>query len=279
MSSITGLADYKRVQLFEHLAEYLHQRPTSEIPDRPFTYEGLRTFAFFESCFLNALEGNSFTIEQALPFLLDEPPEEPEAAEAHILTGTYFFVIAQHIDPIRPRTPAAFIDLLQDCHTAVEHGNPADRPGEFKTVTTRFGSTIFSKPDELEETLKRGFNLLDRVADPFSQAALMVAIITETHPFLHGSGKVALLMMNRLLLQTHRHPVLLPPALRHFYVAALKRLSQHDDIEALMRILEHAQRYSASIPWQDFNEARTILEETGAFDTGHDARLLLPAAT
>ena len=41
-------------------------------------------------------------------------------------------------------------------------------------------------------------------------------------------------------------------------------------------MLGYAQRYTHAVDWRDLNEARHILERTGAFEEGPDAKLHLP---
>jgi hypothetical protein len=56
----------------------------------------------------------------------------------------------------------------------------------------------------------------------------------------------------------------------------------HQGLEApLIRMLDFAQRYTVSIPWDDFDTARAVLETTHAFRDANEAesqgiRLVLP---
>jgi hypothetical protein len=44
----------------------------------------------------------------------------------------------------------------------------------------------------------------------------------------------------------------------------------------LIRMLDYAQRYTHAIDWSDLQAARHMLEQTGAFSEGENARLRLP---
>lgn len=278
MTRMTGPADYKRVKLFEKAAEHVMFLPMSEIPFSEKSPATIRTLAFFEACFLNSLEGLHVPLKEAKALLLDRVCAAPSSPETKALVGTFDFILNQYRSPDWPICSRQFQDLLRACHRSVEQGNPADTPGTFKVVATRFGSTVFTKPAELEETLIQGYSEIASLAHPLTRAAMTLAVVTETSPFLHGSGKVAVLMMNRKLIAANLHPILIPPALRHFYLTALKCLSQKSDIEPLVKTLEYAQHLTASLPLKDFDHTLKALENSHALESGYNVNLKISKA-
>ena len=60
------------------------------------------------------------------------------------------------------------------------------------------------------------------------------------------------------------------------YLSALKALSQSSHPTPLIRMMNHAQQYTHLINWNELDTARKMLEQTGAFDEGQDAKLRMP---
>lgn len=275
MSTSFSLYDDNRLQLFRDTLWTLRTTPDQHSQPNLLDASSARTFAFFEALFINALEGNVFSIEDASA-LMDRSRKSSQSPEEIGLCGTFAFARNQQEDCHWPKEDQAGLNLIRSCHGQVEQGNPEETPGAFRTVTTRFGTTVFTPPGAIEGTLLEGVVEALCLEVPISRAAAMLMVITEVQPFLHGSGKVALLMMNRLLLEAGETPIILPPALTYFYLVALKRLSQKQDISPLLRVLGHARLLSSKLPWQDFDSVHDQLKKMGALERSYEARLVLP---
>ena len=101
------------------------------------------------------------------------------------------------------------------------------------------------------------------------------------HPFADGNGRVARIMMNAELVAAGESRIIVPTIYRNNYLMALKALSQNGITGALVRMLDFAQRYTASIDFEALDRARFILERTHAFADPTEAeaagiRLILP---
>ncbi|WP_022729854.1 Fic family protein [Fodinicurvata sediminis] len=275
MSTSFSLHDDRRLQLFRDTLWTLRTTPDQHSQPNLLDASSARTFAFFEALFINALEGIAFPVEDARA-LLDGSRKSKQSPEEMGLCGTFAFACKQLEDFRWPKEDQAGLNLIRSCHGQVEQGNPEETPGDFRTVTTRFGSTVFTPPEAIEGTLLEGMVEAFCLEMPISRAAAMLMVITEVQPFFHGSGKVALLMMNRLLLEAGEFPLILPPALTYYYLVALKRLSQKQDISPLLRVLGHARILSARLPWQDFDSVHDQLRKIGALERSYEARLVLP---
>jgi fido (protein-threonine AMPylation protein) len=106
-------------------------------------------------------------------------------------------------------------------------------------------------------------------------------LVAEVHPFMDGNGRAARLMMNAEVVAAGESRIIIPTIYRNNYMAALKALSQNGITAAVLRMLDFAQRYTASVDFSGLDQARFILERTHAFaDPGEaDAlglRLILP---
>ncbi|MFI3271786.1 MAG: Fic family protein [Pseudomonadota bacterium] len=78
-------------------------------------------------------------------------------------------------------------------------------------------------------------NLFARIAQkrdavhPLLLAAQFHKELVFIHPFADGNGRVARLAMNTLLIQKGFLPVVIPPILRHDYIASLEKAHQNDN--------------------------------------------------
>lgn len=90
-------------------------------------------------------------------------------------------------------------------------------------------------------------------------------------------------MMNAELLAAGENRIIVPTVYRNNYLMALKALSQNGITGALVRMLDFAHRYTASVDFADLDKACFILERTHAFVDPKEAdangiRLILPTA-
>jgi Fic family protein len=163
-------------------------------------------------------------------------------------------------------------------------GRPEKQPGVFKTQANRVGNVQFVVPDLVEGTLREAFHFYNRLAYPFARAVFMMFLVTEVHPFDDGNGRLARVMMNAELFTAHEQRIIIPQVYRNNYLMGLRALTVNQRPDALIRMLDFAQRYTRSIDFSTFETARTMLEETNAFTDPVEAdnsglRLVLPDAT
>ncbi|MXX16302.1 MAG: Fic family protein, partial [Gammaproteobacteria bacterium] len=107
-------------------------------------------------------------------------------------------------------------------------------------------------------------------------AVFLMFLVSEVHPFSDGNGRVARVMMNAELVAGGEERIIIPTAYRTDYLGALKALSHNRHTTPLIRMLNYAQAYTHAIVWRDLDSAHRVLEETGAFAEGEDARLRMP---
>jgi Fic family protein len=124
--------------------------------------------------------------------------------------------------------------------------------------------------------LARGFEFLQALAAPFQRAVFMMFLVSEVHPFSDGNGRIGRIMMNAELVAGGQERIIIPTAYRADYLGALKAMSYNALTVPLLRMLSYAHQYTHAIDWSDLNTARQLLEQTGAFAEGENARLRIP---
>ena len=273
--------DPDRVRLFENLHASLRAWPPSIRLAKERGTTAQATLAFFEAYFSNFIEGTEFEVAEAADIVFNGviPRNRPE--DAHDVLGTWR-VVSDKSGMVRtPKDAPELLELLCQRHATIMGGHMDKRPGEFKAEGNRAGSTVFVAPDLVLGTLTQGFDFYRSLDAPFSRAVFMMFMISEVHPFADGNGRIARIMMNAELVATDEERIIIPTVYRNNYLAPLKALSHSGRTEPLLRVLDYAQKWTASIPWGHFEETRHILEECNAFvepgyadDTG--IRLRLP---
>jgi hypothetical protein len=274
--------DPRRLELFQTLhAELVAQAPVMRAA-RQTSSEAIANLCFFEAYFSNFIEGTEFAVEEARDIVFNNviPKERPE--DAHDIVGT-FEVVSNTMEMSRTPTSAdAFIETMKRRHATVMRGRPDKRPGETKLTDNRAGSLVFVVPDLVEGTLAQGFDLYQSLETAFARAVFMMFLVSEVHPFVDGNGRVARIMMNAELVAAGEQRILIPTVYRNNYLAALRALSHNSQPEPLVRTLDFAQRYAASIPFDSFEEANEVMARTSAFISSNEAeetgvRLRLPS--
>lgn len=268
--------DPERLTLFENLFSFLRETlPTARRVENR-TAREKTNLAFFEAYFSNFIEGTEFSVQEAEDIVFEGliPAERPD--DAHDVLGTFRIVSDDAEMSKSPSDFGEFLDLLRYRHATIMEARQDKRPGEFKAKNNQAGNTVFVAPELVPGTLEKGFAFFQGLGEPFQRAAFMMTLVTEVHPFADGNGRVARVMMNAELVRASEERIIVPTAYRSDYLGALKALSLNQNFTPLVRMLSYAQRYTYATSWDDLDAARRTLEETGAFDEGETARLVLP---
>ena len=245
------------------------------------TSDGRASLAFYEAYFSNFIEGTEFEVSEAADIVFRNAISRDRPADAHDIQGTWSLVS----DPVemarRPRNADDLISLLKSRHATLMAGRPEKSPGVFKQRSNRAGMTIFVAPAEVEGTLRRGFDIYRTLETPFARAVYMMFLVAEVHPFVDGNGRLARIMMNAELVRAGEERILIPTIYRTNYLSALRALSGVDNPTPLVRTLDFAQRWVASIDWRDVDSTYQALEATHAFmdpNAADDAGIRLRAS-
>ena len=274
--------DPARTALFEGLVAELLRTPLPSRRPRPRDGIGQATLAFFEAYFSNYIEGTEFTPEEAEAIVFRGRIPDQRPADAHDVLGVWGIVS----DPAEmrriPGSAGEFLDLLRERHAAVLAGRPDVGPGRFKTAPNRVGAIEFVRPDAVVGTLERGFEMCRTLDTPFRRAAFIHFLISEVHPFADGNGRVARMMMNAELVAGGEERIVIPTVYRDNYLAGLRATTARHGGRAMLRMLDYAWNWTASVPWHGFETTMETLRACRAFDTAEQAdrlgtRLAMPS--
>ena len=271
----TGQAwDERRIRLFAQAAGTLSRLSPLAVPDRLPECDPPGDLPFYESYFSNYIEGTTFTVAQARRIVETGMPPAERPADGHDILGTYRCVV----DPIgRAATatdPDELIGHLTTRHEAIMRGRPDKRPGAWKSENNRVGAYDFVDKDLVEGTLHKGLEQVGALPEGLPRALYVMIVITEVHPFEDGNGRVARVMMNAELSATAAARIVIPSVYRNEYLAALRRTSATDgDLDAYIRVMTYAWRWSAAMPWNDPAATEGQLVATNALLDSTDAEV------
>jgi hypothetical protein len=273
--------DGKRLVLFEALRATLVNAPVASRPDPAATGAAFRNLAFLDAYFSNFIEGTEFEIDEARDIVFHRRVLPTRPADSHDVLGT-FQLVGQR-DFLRTgirdlRDGEAFLTRLAGSHAAIMAGRPEQQPGHFKTRPNRAGTTVFVQPEAVRDTLLQGFVIARALENAFARAAAIMFVVSEVHPFADGNGRVARALMNAELFAAGECRILIPNVFRDDYVTALRALTRHSHAEPFLRVLDFAQRVTASLDYTNLDRAIAALTAANAFaDPKDGARLRLPA--
>ena len=274
--------DRRRLELFEGLFDTLDQIAPVTRPVLDPDAARYRFLPFFEAYFSNFIEGTAFDVEEARDIVFEGaiPANRPE--DAHDVIATYR-IVSDRVELSRvPSDAGDFISLLRSRHRILMEGRDGVSPGAFKGEPDRVGSITFVAPDLVEGTFRAGFAFYERLLSAFARAVYMTFLVTEVHPFADGNGRIARIMMNAELVAAGEQRIIIPQVYRNNYLMGLRALTVNGRTDALISMLDFAQRYTASIDFSEFGAALSRLEETNAFKDPVEAeaagmRLTLPS--
>ncbi len=263
--------DSDRLELFSRLHEHLRSLAPIVRMAPPHDAPQLRHLPFFEAYFSNFIEGTEFQINEAARIVYENAVPHDRPADAHDISGTYAIVNDRDFLTKTPRNSDEFLDLLRARHAALMELRPEKRPGQFKELANRAGATDFTHPSLVEGTLRQGFELYRSLETAFERATYLMFLVTEVHPFDDGNGRIARIMMNAELVAANEWRIIIPTVYRNNYLQALRALTHNANPTALPRMLDFAQRFTASLDYAEIKTATQLLENTNALHDANEA--------
>ena len=265
--------DERRVAMFDSAARQAARLDPGLVPEWLPPPESVGELPFYESYFSNFIEGTEFTVDEARRIVDAQQPPAARPADGHDILGTYRCVS----DPIgRSATsddPDELVGFLIDRHRTILAGRPDQTPGSWKTEANRVGAYDFVAPELVEGTLRKGLALLSGIPPGIGRALFMMFVVAEVHPFRDGNGRVARVMMNAELSAVNASRIVIPSVYRDEYMGGLRRASLNDgDLDGLVRVMAHAWRWTAAMPWADRAATEGQLEATNALQDPITAR-------
>ncbi len=251
--------DEHRIHLFDELTIYLNN---CTLLNREYEYNSasFKNLSFYESYFSNFIEGTKFIIDEAEEIVFKGIEINNRHADSHDVLSNFLITNDYSEMSITPNTPDELIEILQRRHSILMKERPEKRPGEFKTKKNKAGNTLFVSPEDLLGTLWQGFERYKLLKSGIEKALFMQFLISETHPFDDGNGRLSRIMMNAELVSESQYKIIIPNVHRDNYLNGLRLASRDKNFRTYVRVMDQALAYTASVNWLDYGEAREKLE-------------------
>ena len=269
--------DPNRLPVFESLLAGLRATAIASRPDNAAKPPAFHNVAFFDAYFSNYIEGTGFPVDQAIRIVFHHEMPADRPADAHDVLGTYRLVASTEEMHRRPKDFDDFVALLKRRHALIMESRSDKLPGQFKEQNNQAGATLFVAPELVMGTLRQGFGMYQALEEPFARALFIMFLVAEVHPFADGNGRMARVMMNAELVSGGQTRIFIPSVYRNEYIAGLKRLTNHNDPDAFVRVMDYAQQFVSRVDFGDLQTAQHVLAAHNAFlDPVEDAKLRMP---
>lgn len=269
--------DLSRVRLLERLALDLREVQTPDfrpVPDVRGNVEVLHTFAFMEAYFSNFIEGTEFEVDEAKRVVFENLRIPRRQDDTHDILNTYRLVVDTYEMSRLPKSAEEFLELLKARHLAILEHRKDKNPGVWKDVRNRAGNTVFVEPDLVVGTLVQAFEIYKALPHALARAIFMQIAVSEVHPFNDGNGRLSRVMMNAELTHAHESRIIIPTVYRDDYITALKAFSQNRETDPVIRMLERAQAFAASMDYTGYEAAKESLTRADAFKDPREGKLV-----
>ncbi len=265
--------DPSRMELFETLFRELKQIEFPYREEKNTTPTSFRNFAFFESYFSNYIEGTVFEIDEAKQIIQTNKPIPARNDDSHDVLGTYQIVSNKKEMEITPSTPEAFLKIIAFRHSILLSARVDKNPGLFKDKNNFAGSTAFVDYNLVRGTLLQSHDFYSALDHPFAKAAYIMFVMSEVHPFLDGNGRIARVMMNAELVKAGQSKIIIPTVFREDYMGALKKFTKQRKCDTYIKMLQHAQAFSANVYSENMDDMQAYLTSCNAFNEDSDVLL------
>ena len=276
LSRAAGLPyDRNRIELFEILFNYLHNKEFKDRPENNLSVNSFRNFAFFEAYFSNYIEGTVFEVSEAKKIIDTGIPLPSRSDDSHDILGTYQLVSNRNEMKVIPSNGNDFLEILQSRHKLLLSSRVEKNPGQFKERNNRAGNTIFVDFKLVRGTLIRGFEYYKILNHPFARSAYMMFLVCEVHPFEDGNGRIARVMMNAELVNKNQCKIIIPTVYRDDYLLTIKRLTNQKDPTHYVEMLTKAHAFSESLNYNNYDDLYNFLKLHNAFYESDEGKHLI----
>jgi len=275
MSRSTGLpVDTSRIDLFMKLAAHLESLTFPSQFQIIKSSEHIENKSFFESYFSNYIEGTEFLIEEAEEIVFDKKLISNRPQDSHDILDC--FKICSDTAFMREKIVSAnrFLEDLKSVNKKIISSRKDKSPGDFKVKANKAGNTLFVKPDYVEGTLTKSFEIYQTLSSAIGRAIFLSFIISEVHPFNDGNGRTSRIFLNRELISNGLPSIIIPTVYRDDYIGALRAISRKGRVEPICKMFINALKFS-NLDFTNYSFIKEKLTECNWFLSPEDGKILI----
>jgi Fic family protein len=102
----------------------------------------------------------------------------------------------------------------------------------------------------------------------------MMFMVSETHPFEDGNGRIARVMMNAELVKAGESKIMIPNVFRDDYIGALRRLTRKSEPDPFIGMMSRAHEFSVNVYGDNRDEMENYLRACNAFYEDTEGKIL-----
>jgi hypothetical protein len=213
--------DHNVLAIMENLKDEMLSQPPSFTAPLSLTEAAL----FLESYFSNFIEGSCLSIEEAKFVVKNRVVLKRHGAANDVLKLSN--AIDQNLqNPPAWRTASEWKNWCKTTHGDFFAHHPDKNPGKFKRMKNYAGSTQFTLPVLVEETLDRVFDISKKLPAGWARGCFLKAGFLMVHPFEDGNGRIGRLILNHCLTEVRERRLIVPTVLREDYLLGMFALSR-----------------------------------------------------
>jgi hypothetical protein len=220
--------------------------------------------------------GHAAWIAEAAP-LLRNAIVKGRPKDSHDVLGVFHQALNSGTRDSVPPPGAAFVSGLQERHRAMLDRRPEANPGELKTEANFAGTTQFVLPGFVRGTLEEGSRLALTVPEGLARAIFYAFLVSETHPFADGNGRLSRLTMNAELSRLGLSRIIVPTLFHPQYVDCQRGLTRNNEPDGFIKALGFAARWCSEFDYSDLPGLIAALHATNAFEESPTQYKLLAA--
>lgn len=258
--------DAERMARFELLAAALRSAVLPVIRNVAPAGNAKLHAAFIESYFSNYVEGTKFSIEEAEGIVLRNAIVPGRPKDSHDVLGVFRQAMTSGTRDSVPPPGLAFVDGLRERHRMMLERRPEARPGELKTEANFAGTTQFVLPGFVRGTLQEGSQLALSVPEGLARAIFYAFLVSETHPFDDGNGRLSRLTMNAELSRLELSRIIIPTLFHPQYVDCQRALTRANEPDGFIKALAYAAQWCSEFDYADLPRLIAALRTTNAFE-------------
>lgn len=270
--------DAERMARFEQLASALRSAVLPVIRNVAPAGNAKLHAAFIESYFSNYVEGTKFSIEEAEGIVLRNAIVPGRPKDSHDVLGVFQQAMTSGTRDSVPPPGLAFVDGLRERHRMMLERRPEARPGELKTEANFAGTTQFVLPGFVRGTLQEGSQLALSVPEGLARAIFYAFLVSETHPFDDGNGRLSRLTMNAELSRLELSRIIIPTLFHPQYVDCQRALTRANEPDGFIKALAFAAQWCSEFDYADLPRLIAALRTTNAFEESPTQFKLLRAS-
>ena len=258
--------DREVVSILGRLKSLLTQ--TSDSPQPPLS---LTDAALFLEVYLsNFIEGSCVQIDEARCVLKGEAPCNGLAMLDVLKLKE---VIAKDLKaPPVWRNQSDWMDWMKSAHQDFFAHREDKNPGGFKRMKNYAGSTTFTLPSLVEETLEKIFEMGQNLPEGWIRGCFLKAGFLMVHPFEDGNGRIGRLILNQCLTNVRERRFIVPNVLREDYLLGMAALSR-GEVNTYVRMMNKVREltHMASVD-ASLDKSIEVWRNMSAFEDSQNGR-------